>query len=234
MRERYEDGENIYRTARVDDNFYKRNFFIHYKRFLDIEAIKKDKKGYVERLHELEKRVSKVNFDNNVLFVCDKDISRDIFLIGFSKLKTLKTYYWCNEMQLHQIMYGLMRSDTNPNIKDSESMFSEQDIIQDVLCLYVQDGMWEMRSDDEMTSLVLSRCDRSFLEGRKLLNWVFFVGSMYTAENKDNLMKSLFELYKVKESEGWQIVNLTGVGLAESNKTGKKKNKLSQSLQDIY
>ena len=122
-------GRKVY-----DDKYHIKNFLLSYKGLVNLSKIKSSPKDYMNQLNEIQSSTSGVDFSKTTLFICEKDISRELFLVGFSRLKNLKSYYYCSLMDLADIWWG-NRKASNNNISDEDILFSDQDISQDIFSL---------------------------------------------------------------------------------------------------
>lgn len=168
-------GEEIYHRVTLDKDYFVKSFIFNYRDLINIRAWKENKKAYLAELARVGKMVDKLNFNQNILFICDNNISKEVFLRGMAQMKELCSYYHCNLMELHDIFWGNRRKD-NVNLSEDDMMYTEQDIKQDILCLYMDIDMYSMRTDRVVVSLVSSRYDKSLLSKKPMYNWIFFRG----------------------------------------------------------
>ncbi len=201
--------DRIYNRKRPVENSVTINFMIKYQKLVDFSALRSDKAKYVKRLASISKVVDKVNFNSNLLFISSRDIARDLFLVGFGKLKKLHSYYYCNLMQMYDIFFGNMRPN-NPNISEDEVMYSEQNVTEDILCLFIDE---EMRAFDGceklVTSFLVSRDCNARFNDRVAYNWVFYRGTISSLEQTGGL-KRVLDLFKSKvaaKEVGWRILD---------------------------
>ena len=230
----YADTETVVKKARTTKNFFVRNFILNYEKLIDKNSLKNDRENYIKTLEYIDNILKDIDFNTNILFVCEKNISNEVFLTGFSRLERLTTYYLCNIIQLHDIMFGNKTSD-NPNLSDDDIMYSYQDIKETVLCLYIDKYMYPMQDDITAASLIVSRENRKLELNKNLLNWVFFRGNMNSLKNSDKLAKRLYQLYNSNRDNGWLIVDLNSlVKHSTSNNTSKSIDLRNDGLEDIY
>lgn len=203
------NDDRIYNRKRPVENSVTINFMVKYQKLVDFSALKSDKDKYVRRLSSISKVVDKVNFNSNLLFISSRDIARDLFLVGFGKLKKLHSYYYCNLMQMYDIFFGNMRPD-NPNLAESDIMWSEQNVTEDVLCLFIDEEMHAFNHCEKMiTSFLVSRDCNARFNGRVVYNWVFYRGTISSLEQNDGLRR-LLDLFKSRiaaKEAGWRILD---------------------------
>lgn len=226
----YSDTSTIVNKARTNNKFFINNFILTYKKLIDKEKLKNNKKEYLNLLSYLDKSMKDIDFNRNILFVCDSNISNEVFLTGFSKLEKLTTYYLCNLMQLHDIMFG-NRTYDNPNIVEDDIMYSYQDIKETVLCVYIDKYMYPMQDDLTLSSLIVSREARKSELNKNLINWVFFKGSISALKSSDKLAKRVYYLY---ESNKWSIIDLNKLIKQYNSKLNPNSNNKKDNLNDIY
>ena len=228
--------EEAYNRGSRDSKFHEKNFLLFYKKFINLNLLKKDRKGYMNILSNLEKMLSGVNFNTtNILFICDEPIDKEVFLHGFSKVEKLKTHYYCNIMKIMDIWWGNCKKD-NTNISEDEIMYSEQDIKQDVFCLYIEKDMVAHNMGNTVNSIIASRNNCTNSKGDILQNWIFYKGNMNSLE-ESNYFGSILNMFK-NGNEDFLIVDMNNRGNAQISKgrsvvntVGKNEN---NNLSDVY
>ena len=146
--------DSVYSGVEQTQEFYNKRFFLHYKDFLDLDRLRDDKEGYREDIRRISKLVKDTDFNKNLLFISSKDISKILFLIGFSKLDRLSSFRYMTILDLIDVRRGF-RTFENGNLPEDLVMLSEQDIREDVFCLYCDEYMYmTMKSDMYVTSAV--------------------------------------------------------------------------------
>ena len=228
--------DNFYTRHKKDTEFHKKNFLRSYASLVDLDKIKKDSRGYVETMSMLDNKLSGIDFESNILFICRDNINKEVFLNGFSRLPYLHSYFYGNIIKIFDIYWGNMKND-NPNITDEEVMYSEQCINHDVMCVYVDKEMYAVKTYGKvLNSTIISRNDRRNSRGEKLKNWLFFKGTYSDLENNEAL-SDILRMFKSEKDNGYIVVDLNTLGVSivsnvikSTNKTGSTKN----SLSDIY
>ena len=226
-------SEDIYKRPIYDEKAALKNFFQFYSSLVDRPLIEKNMKAYIKKLEVVEKLVSKVDFNSNILFICDKNIAREVYLSGFRKMSELTSYYFCNMIHLVDIWWGNMK-ENNPNISSEDLMFSEQNIQQDVLCMYINKDMYSVNGDKVINTVITSRAEKLTKKKKPMYTWVFFEGAEFDMNIKGfSLIKTVFENNR---DRGYQIINLSSEGISNINqitRTGKV-GPSNSSLEEMY
>lgn len=233
---------DVYHRARLDKEYYINSFMYHYKELLNLYELKNNKQAYMDKIKRVEEIVKDINFNQNLLFVCNENISKEVFLSGMSKMKTLSSFYHCNIMELYDIFWGNRRKD-NVNLSDGELMYTEQDIKQDIFCLFVDENMFSLASDKVVVSLISSRHDKSVISNNPKYNWVFFRGSFTELKTAKGFSKIL-KLFADNKGKGYSVYDLnskSGSKLLENitvpysvSDASSEVHKNSSVLSDIY
>lgn len=214
--------DEVYHKKIYDENFTKKNFILSYKGLMDIDLIKKDKKQYIEKSNAIHKVLSDIDFHKNLLFVCDKDIAKYVFLDGFLHFDKLKTYYYCDFMQLHDL-YWLNGNEIvgKEYIDDSgNQLYSSQNISQDIFCLFIDREMYSPKTSDVLNSTITGRMNRGKRDGDSLYTWTFFRGVM--SDLKDNKwFTDILRMYK-SDKEKFAVIDLNNRSIG-SIKTPRKR-----------
>lgn len=221
-------NQDMYKRPIYDSNYHIKNFFLSYKGLVNLSRMKDYPDDYMRQLNEIQLLTKDVNFNKNTLFICDKDIARELFLVGFSRLKDIKSYFYCNMVELFDVWWG-NRKSTNMNVPEDEVMFSDQDIMQDVMCVYVSPDLFMSRGSKVVNSSIESRVAKTGKNGQNLLNWVFFCGTEDELRGSDFfIIRKMFE-----NKQGFQIVSLNGgsISAVGSSVVGRKG---KMELEDIY
>ena len=220
--------QNQYEPKKVDEDFHIKNFILHYKKYIDLSLVKSDEKKFYSILDKTREEILKIeDIEKNTLFICDSNISRYVFLSAFSRLPRLVTNRQMNLMNIVDI-WNKNDDWRNERLENDEVFFSEQDIREDVLCLYIDKVMLTDARTGGIANTVLStRSDKVNKRFERLITWVFFRGTEDELKNHQHL-SSMYELF-MSDKDHYQIVNLNKLknitdGIPESSK----------SLKDIY
>lgn len=229
--------DSVYSGVEQTQEFYNKRFFLHYKDFLDLERLRDDKEGYREDIRRISKLVKDVDFNKNLLFISSKDISKILFLIGFSKLDRLSSFRYMTILDLIDVRRGF-RTFENGNLPEDLVMLSEQDIREDVFCLYCDEYMYmTMKSDMYVTSAIEGREQRRNRKGNKFLNWIFYRGDYETFKN-DAGSCGILKYFHSKDKKDFRIVdfNVGNIGFTKDSpkiSDGSNTNKTFEG-KDIY
>lgn len=228
--------DSVYSGVEQTQEFYNKRFFLHYRDFIDLDRLKRDKEGYRKDISKVSNIVKDINFNENLLFICDKDLSKMLFLVGFSRLERLSTYRYMTILDLIDVRRGFRTGD-NSNIPDDSIMLSEQDIREDVFCLYCDEFMYmTMKSDMYVTSAIEGREQKRNRKGGRFLNWVFYRG-LYDSFKNDagssgilRYFHSKDSFFKIVDLNSRNISNVIHVPVDSSNKMPVK----NSDERDIY
>jgi hypothetical protein len=201
-----EIDESIYHKAQLEKNYFVNSFMQHYKELLNLYELKNNRQGYLKRIERAGKIVKDVDFHQNVLMIFKENISSEVFLRGMSKLETLSSFYHCNLMELHDIFWGNRRKD-NVNLTDDEIMYTEQDIKQDVFCLFLDIDMYSMATDRVAVSTISSRNDKSRMGNKPKYTWVFFRGTYSDLKNTKGY-SGILRLFAENNGKGYTVYDL--------------------------
>lgn len=222
-------NQDMYKRPVYDENYHVKNFLLSYKGLVNLSKLKSYPSEYLKQLNEIQEMTKKVDFTKNSLFVCDRDIAKELFLVGFSRLSTLKTYFYCNMVELFDVWWG-NRKNTNLNVDEDKVMFSDQDITQDVLCVYVSPDLYMSRGSRVVNSSIASRVAKTGKDGQNLLNWVFFCGSDADLRSDDfYIIKRMFE-----SKSDFQIIHLSSNGISNVGSSSKKSSSKMNDLEEMY
>lgn len=213
------------------ENIHRRNFFLHYKKYIDAPLAKESEKKYLEVLDSVQSEVNKIqNVNKNLLFLCNANIGKYVFLSCFFRLPKLVSNRMMNLMNLIDIWNHNSTPD-NEKLEADDTFYSEQDIRDDVLCLYIDKSMLtERRAGGMVNTVLLSRSERLNKRGDSLISWVFFRGSIEDLKTNSNLL-SIYENF-VSDRFRYEIVDLRILdNIFGGNSSSVKDNK---SLEDIY
>lgn len=231
------DRSEIYKTRENSKSFYINRFFNHYKRFVDLDRFKKEQKEYINDLIKLDRKLKNVDFSKSTLFFNSVDISREVFLTGFGRIEKLSTYAYYTIMDIVDIYMAHNRWD-NPDIAYGEIKVSEQNIREDVLCLYGEDFMTHWNKSGFMISDTLSGREHNSKDTRRLINWFYYKGS-YSGAVENPLTVDAVRYFENMKKEGYQIVDLNNLGIdfvsiRTSAEGSTNKAAISNKLSDIY
>jgi hypothetical protein len=197
-----------YQVKGLDDNFHTNNFMLKYKKYIDLQTYKENKEMFLKVLSKVEVEVRKIeNIQKNTLFICNDNISKYIFLSALSTLPRLVSERHMNLIDLVDIWYGQGRS-TNIRKEDDESIYSEQDIREDVVCVYMDKSMFTGKSYGGIfNSFVSSRSDRVNLRRENLYTWSFYRGTIESLRTHD-IAKCIYEHF-TSDPIHYQIVDFS-------------------------
>lgn len=206
MKDEINSRDNIYNRVRLEKDYYVNSFMLHYKELLNLYELKNNKECYMKRIAQAGKLVEGIDFNQNLLFICNENWSKEIFLRGMSKMPNLCSFYHCNIMELHDIFWGNRRRE-NVNLADDDLMYTEQDIRQDIFCLFMDVDMYSMASDRVAVSLISSRHDKSMISNKPKYNWVFFRGT-YTELKTTKGYSNVLRLFADNKNNGYSVYDL--------------------------
>jgi hypothetical protein len=119
----------------------------------------------------------------------------------------------------------------NTRLENEEIFYSEQDIREDVLCVYINPWMLtDRRAGSIINTVVSSRTGKVNKHGSQLISWVCYSGTLDSLRNNDHL-KDIYNMFSSNKYL-YQVINLRSKGLKiqSSISTGTNVN----SLDDIY
>lgn len=178
-----------------DKNFVKKRFFIKYNKLIDRDLAKSDINLYKKKLNFVYNLTDKIDFNKNILVVYKKDIAKELFLSGFSRLDKYMTYCYYNIHEILDIYFGTRT--TYRNETEEETLNSNLEIMQDVLCMTINyyesfHGKLEEVAVHTIMNRALGR--HNSLNSRDKLNWVFCLGEeSYLIKQYPNLRKIFLE-----------------------------------------
>lgn len=229
--------DSVYSGVEQTQEFYNKRFFVHYKDFLDLERLRDDKEGYRRDIRAVSSIVKDIDFNKNLLFICNKDISKILFLIGFSKIERLSSYRYMTILDLIDVRRGF-RTLENINIPEDYMLLSEQDIREDVFCLYCDEYMYmTMKSDMYVTSAIEGREQKRSRKGGKFLNWVFYRG-FYDSFKSDAGSSGILRYFHSKDGSKFQVIDLNNGSIVNTThsaiRTSGNKTDKNSNEKDIY
>lgn len=202
-----------------DDNYSLKRFISRYRGLFDMGLIKKDFAAYKSRQSVTDIWCKEIDFEKNILVICPFDIAREVFINGFSKLDDYKSYCMYNIDEIHSITFGAR--EEGKNVSGEESLNSEFDILQDVLCMTVSYYERKVIShEDLLINIVMSR------HNKNKLNWVFAIG------DETSITKEYPKMVRLFKSGGimFDMIDLTKKA---SGQGGKILSKLCYSFRDV-
>ena len=197
-----------YEVKGLDDNFHKNNFMLKYKKYIDVQTLKDNKELFLKVLSNVEEEIKKIgNLQKNTLFICNDNISKYVFLEALSTLPRLVSERSVNLIDLVDVWYGNGRS-TNIRKDDEETIYSEQDIREDVVCVYADKAMFAGKTyAGILNSFLSSRSDRLNIRHEPLYTWVFYRGTIGYMRTEE-IAKQTYEFFNA-DPVHYQIVNLS-------------------------
>jgi hypothetical protein len=194
------------------DPYHLKTFFTWYNRLLDHAFITKSKKGYSRKLDAVGKLVQDIDFERNLLIVCNRDIVREVFLSGFMNLETLRSFEVLNMVELMDIYMG-KRAENVPSARPDERAYeSVGDLLHDVLCVtsnYFEVGFNQGKPTQEVViNSIMRRYEYVEKDPKKPIKvtWVFFLGTLYELKVK---MEELYKFFACKaDNPLYAIVDL--------------------------
>ncbi len=156
---------------------------------------------WLARVKLIDAKMPKIDYDNNILFVCDSKIPRETFFTAFFKLGLLAEYRFLNLLCVQDLWNGICNRNMIPI--DIFGVDSFQDIREDVLCTYVSSSMEEVGKAPQIwTTIISSRSVNSGIITKNQDTWIYFQG---TAEE---LRKSKFKLWEQFFEKNGLIIDL--------------------------
>lgn len=240
MKEAPSIPKEIYQGREQSREFYINRFFNYYKGLIDKTSMKSksDFNTWKNNLIKLDKETRNIDFSKDTMFFYEKDISKMLYLVGFGRLDSLRTYKFYTVLDIVDIYMANSRWD-NPDLSDSDIRVSEQNIREEVLCLYGDKFMthWN-KSGFMLTNTFVGREKNVSKNGKKLITWFFFKGTQQDAIQNPLVVDSLRYFESMKD-DGYQIIDFNNTGkdlnIETSHKSNNKQSKESKkSLKDIY
>lgn len=229
--------DSVYSGVEQSQEFYNKRFFIHYRDFIELDRLRDDKEGYRKDIRKVSGIIRDIDFSKNLLFISSKDISKMIFLIGFSKLDSLSSYRYMTILDLIDVRRGFRTSENN-NISEDSTLLSEQDIREDVFCLYCDEYMYmTMKSDMYVTSAIEGREQKRNRKGERFLNWVFYRG-FYDSFKNDAGSSGILRYFHSKDNGRFKVIDLNNGSIVNTihaaiGSSGSNTSK-NQEERDIY
>ncbi len=159
----------IYYNELVDNSIRKRmiNKPEHWDRDVTQE--------WLFKVKPIAQRLPTIDYDNNILFICNEKIMRETFFAAFCKLGLLADFRYLDLISARELWYH----DTySLSISMLENINSFREIKEDVLCSYVCSDMNECESVPEIwTSVILSRSSNQGVVTKHQNTWIFFEGT---------------------------------------------------------
>lgn len=237
---RYQDKETLEEVLKPqerDSNFYLLRFLSNYKNFVDRERIRTDRDNYLKDIMSVGSLLDKidVNLSNNILFVYKDDISDMLFLNCFANCDNVLSNIRLNSIEIADIYWGNRGHDNNRRVTD-DIIISEQDIKEDVMCLYSDDFITNWKSSNFIIPVTIeTRYHKTNRKGKKLISWIFYKGTIDSMKENDSMV-SVLSLFEQSEGNGFDIIDLnnTGSSIELKGKPIEEKPKEKTSLKDIY
>ena len=226
-----------YEPKKIDKDFNSNSFISYYKKYIDVTLFNSDRVLFCNILGKIRKyffdNVKTLNKDT--LFICDQNVNKMTFLSAFSTLNRLVTNRYFNMLNLVDIW--CKNADwTNKRLDDSDAFSSEQDILDDVLCIFIDKNMYTTKmSGKVINTVVVSRNNKLNSRREKLVTWVFFYGSPSDIINNENI-NNIYNLFSTRSGD-CQIIDLSSC-LKGFEIKGKNNTIISpleaKSLDDVY
>ena len=202
--ERLQEGVRpIESTSKVLSN---KRWLLEYKSIIDWDLYRNDKKEFLRRMALVNGVTRNIDYDSNLVFLCNNNCSSFVFLSGLCRPGYIRSVYSCNMMNLVDIFTDHYDVD-----KDYGSIYSVQDIEQDILCLLVTKEMSDCGDYGKIISSALSgRAMKRNRYGKPLYNWIFFIGSEVDFRTSKS-MKYIYNLFlsgNSFDSSKWLICDL--------------------------
>ncbi len=146
-------------------------FYNHYRRFVSRSI---DPKKYKVLLNNVHKMTEEIDFNSNLIICHPKMIDREVFLSGFSRLETYKSFHYMNVGELKDIFFSYSRENELPSSADYSST---NQLNNDVLCLTLNAYESKPKSGF-LVDICLEVVMRRAFSNTDKLNWLFFRGSL--------------------------------------------------------
>jgi len=197
------------------NELYLKRFFVKYRELLDIPLMRKDYKGYVSKVGYVGKVLEGIDFERNILFICNKDLMREVFLCGFMNLNTLRSYDLLNINDFMGIHLGNRSLEKVENRDDDVKYEDEEDIVRDVLCVtcnYYEIRLSNYKMNEEvLISTIMNRYNKVSMDSKKplKLNWIYGKG---TINEVDNIYGNVVDFFKNKiDNPMFSIIDLNSL-----------------------
>lgn len=179
---------------------------IHYKSLVDNDISRRMEgspenwgitvaREWVMRFKPIYDRMPENDYNNNILFICDEPLMRELFFSAFCRISKLVDYRQIDIMTIQDLWNG--RFNKNNYFMDyaPEEIHSFEDLKEDVLCLRVTGSMAEVGKVPEIMSTVMSaRSGKSGQIIKNQITWIYYQGTIDELRNsKFNLWESFFE-----------------------------------------
>lgn len=156
---------------------------------------------WLARVKPIAAKMPKIDYDNNILFVCDSKIPRETFFAAFFKLGLLVEYRFLDLLCVQDLWNGICNRYMIPI--DLFGVDSFQDIREDVLCTYVSSSMEEVGKAPQIwTTIISSRSVNSGIITKNQNTWIYFKGTV------EELRKSKFNLWEQFFEKNGLIIDL--------------------------
>lgn len=220
-----------------DSSFYTSRFLSNYKIFIDRERIRTDRENYLEDIKKVGELLGKTNIDvtHNNLFIYKDDISDILFLNCFAKCENILTNIRLNSMEIADIYWGNRGYDNDRQLSE-DVILSEQDIKEDVMCLYSDDFITNWKKSNFIIPVTVeTRYHRFNRKGKRLVSWIFYRGTIASMKENDSMV-SVLSMFEQSEGNGFDIIDFNNVGetLTLKGKPVDEVKKTKTSLKDIY
>ena len=214
----------------MEQSFLKKRFFVKYQEFVDRDRLRINPSKYVQTLNQVSKSLEGIRFDRNVLIICNQDISREVFLCGFSRLENYKSFVFYNVEDLMDIYFDRRGHDSvSSGIQSQEEgINSVLDIRQDVLCLTMNyHETVNKKSDEVCVSSIQSRIQKSGRSINPRWTWVFSKGDMSRYPYVYSLFRDTEDICGIHE------LDIMRSGSSSSGLNPKKSTGI-HGLEDLY
>ena len=199
-----------------EKKFHLKTFFVNYNTLIDHSLCKDNKENYINKLNYVGEILKNINFEKNLLILCDKPWAKEVFISGFRNLKTLRSFHVINVADMFGIYTGANKGYRETH-NDSESVYeSEKEIMNDVACFTCNYFEATSRKLTAFTSQTLAytimrRYDYVENDPNKpsKLNWIYCKGY---ETNLETTYPYILKLFKEQEDNPmFQILDLNKV-----------------------
>ena len=176
----------MYRLDREEKVRIER-FFNHYKRFVNTNM---DPEKYKKILNGVHKITDGIDFNSNLIICYPKVIDKEVYLSGFSRLDSYKTFHYLSMGDLKGIFFSYNWDGGDADAKTPiGGVNSTNQLNNDVLCLTA--NIYESKPKSGfLVDICLEVIMRRAFDNSNKLNWIFYRGSV------DSLRLYYDDLYK--------------------------------------
>lgn len=158
-------------------------------------------KEWLSRVNPIFVKMPTLDYDNNILFICNSKIVRETFFATFLKLGLLVEYRSLNLLCVQDLWNGIHNHYMIPI--DIFGVDSFQDIREDVLLTHVSGSMAEVGKAPEIwTTIISTRSVNSGIITNSQNTWAYFEGTV------EELRNSRFSLWESFFNKNGVIIDL--------------------------